>query len=105
MMRILAIGGKPGRRLFSARPWFAMEGYAMDGLFGSLFDINGDGELNAGERMLDFALFHHMAIDGDEAAEKLSEAGIDPRVLELMDDDERLDALEDAGLDPDDLDF
>lgn len=50
----------------------------MDGLFGNLFDINGDGELSAGERMMDFALFHHMATGGDEAAEKLSEAGIDP---------------------------
>ena len=77
----------------------------MDGLFGNLFDINGDGELSAGERMMDFALFHHMATEGDEAAEKLSEAGIDPLDFEFMDDDERRDALEDAGLDLDDLDF
>ena len=77
----------------------------MDGLFGNLFDINGDGELSAGERMMDYALFHQMATEGVEAAEKLSEAGIDPFDFELMNDDERRDALEDAGLDPDDLDF
>ena len=78
----------------------------MDGLFGSLFDINGDGELSAGERMMDFALFHHMATEGDdELAEKLENAGIDSLDFELMDDNERLDALRDAGLDPDDLDF
>lgn len=78
----------------------------MDDLFGSLFDINGDGELSAGERMMDFALFHHMATEGDdELAEKLENAGIDSLDFELMDDNERLDALEDAGLDLDDLDF
>ena len=35
----------------------------MDGLFGNLFDINGDGELSTGERMMDFALFHHMVTE------------------------------------------
>lgn len=72
----------------------------MDGLFGNLFDINRDGGLSASECMMSFALFHHMATEGDEAAEKLSEAGIDPFDFEFM-DDERRDALDDAGLDPD----
>ena len=55
---------------------------------------------------MDFALFHHMATEGDdELAEKLENAGIDSLDFELMDDNERLDALEDAGLDLDDLDF
>lgn len=77
----------------------------MDGLFGNLFDIDGDGELSAGEHMMDFALFHHMANEcDDELAEKLENAGIDPLDVELMDDDERRDALEDAGIDSDDLD-
>lgn len=78
----------------------------MDGLFGDLFDLNHDGKLSTGERMMGFALFHHMATEGDgDAAEKLEDAGINPLDLEFMDDGEHRDALEDAGLDPDDFDF
>lgn len=75
----------------------------MGGFFGNLFDLNGDGELSAGERAMDFALFHHMA-SGDETERELSDAGLDPCDLDLMDAGERRDALEDAGFDAWDFD-
>lgn len=38
----------------------------MKGLFGNLFDLNGDGEMNATESALEFALFSEMMDEDDE---------------------------------------
>ncbi len=83
------------------------------GFFGDLFDCNGDGELDAMERAVDFGMFCEVANDnedsgfGDESSEddledELFMAGLDPAELEFMDDDERREAIEDAGLNLDD---
>lgn len=81
------------------------------GMFGGLFDLDRDGELNAGE----FALMQEVVFgdlnkssddfDEDDEYDEIEEAGLDYDELEEMDEDERREALEDAGLDPDDYDF
>jgi len=73
------------------------------GLFGSLFDFNGDGKMSSFEKATEFGMFMTMldSIKEDE----IEDAGLDIDELELMDYDERREALEDAGLDPDDYDF
>lgn len=79
----------------------------MAGLFGELFDFNGDGKLDGFEKAAEFATFASI-MDAEEAAEKeeaLEMSGLDATELEFMDKDERREALEDAGLDPDDFDF
>jgi len=80
------------------------------GMFGGLFDLDRDGELNAGE----FALMQEVVFgdlnkssndyDEDDETDELEE-DLDYDELEDMDEDERREALEDAGLDPDDYDF
>lgn len=79
----------------------------MAGLFGRLFDFDGDGKLDTFEQAAEFATFASI-IDAEEAREKAEElemSGIDSTDLEFMDEDERRDALEDAVLHPDDYDF
>lgn len=78
------------------------------GLFGDLFDLNHDGELDSGERLLDFMAFEEMTRDKDDDEEDdeyydIKLAGLDYDELELMDENERREALEDAGLDSDDF--
>ena len=73
------------------------------GLFGNLFDFNGDGKLDAFEEAAEFGAFMNM-VDSCQKDE-LTSAGLDIDKLDLMDDDERREAIEDAGLDPDDYDF
>lgn len=73
------------------------------GLFGDLFDFNGDGKLDAFEEAAEFGAFMNM-VDSCQKDE-LTSAGLDIDKLDLMDDDERREAIEDAGLDPDDYDF
>ena len=73
------------------------------GLFGDLFDFNGDGKLDAFEKAAEFGAFMNM-VDSCQKDE-LTSAGLDIDKLDLMDDDERREAIEDAGLDPDDYDF
>ncbi len=51
------------------------------GIFGNLFDLNRNGNVDSWER------------------------AIEMMVIEGMDDEERREALEDAGIDPDDFDF
>lgn len=72
-----------------------------DGILGGIFDINGDGELNAAESAAECSFLD------DEKKELISELkseGLDFDDLSLMDETERREALEDAGLDPDDYD-
>ena len=73
------------------------------GLFGNLFDLNGDGKLDAFEKAAEFGAFMQM-IDSTKNDELIS-AGLDPAELESMDDFERREAIKNAGLNPDDYDF
>lgn len=78
----------------------------MLGLFGDMFDFNGDGEMDSFERAAEFAFLDEMMNDEEEEEEtELELSGLDPDELEFMNPDERREALEDAGLDPDDYDF
>ena len=72
------------------------------GLFGGLFDFDGDGKLDSFEKAAEFGMFMQM-IDS-EKNEELTSAGLDPEDLDDMGFFERRQALEDAGLDPDDYD-
>ena len=73
------------------------------GIFGNLFDFNGDGNLDALEQGAEFGFFMQMmdAVKQDE----LTNAGLDPQELSDMGYFERREALEQAGLDPDDYNF
>lgn len=78
----------------------------MLGLFGDMFDFNGDGEMDSFERAAEFAFLDEMM--NDEEAEEETElelSGLDPDELEFMDPDERREVLEEAGLEPEDYDF
>ncbi len=73
------------------------------GIFGDMFDFNGDGRLDAFEQSAEL-----MFLDGLQRMERqddMRRAGVDTGSLELMDEDERRQALEDAGFDPDDCDY
>ena len=70
------------------------------GLFGNLFDFDGDGSLDALESATEFGMFVNMIDSCQE--DELESAGLDINELDMMDDDERREAIEDAGLDPDD---
>lgn len=73
------------------------------GLFGDLFDFNGDGKMDAFEKAAEFGAFINMVNSCQK--DELTSAGIDIDELDLMDDDERREAIEEAGLDPEDYDF
>ena len=78
----------------------------MAGLFGKMFDLNGDGKLDAWERTMEYDFITSLSEeDEDEGLTELELAGIDPVELEYMDADERREVLEEVGLDPDDFDF
>lgn len=70
------------------------------GIFGDLFDLNGDGQLDSMEKAVEFGAFMQM-IDSCQKDE-LTSAGLDMNELELMDEAERREVIESAGLDPDD---
>ena len=73
------------------------------GIFGDLFDFDGDGKLDSFEKAAEFGMFMDMVESCEQ--NELESAGLDVDELSLMDDDERAEALEDAGLDPDDFEF
>ena len=63
----------------------------MDGFFGDWADLNGDGEVDNFEKLVEL--------------EELEMAGLDYDDLSYMDVGERREAFEDAGVDPDDYNF
>lgn len=73
------------------------------GIFGGLFDFDGDGKMSAFERAAEFQFLHDVVM-ADEAEDELTAAGLDKDELSRMDEDERREALEDVGLDPFDFD-
>lgn len=81
----------------------------MSGLFGNMFDMNHDGEVDLFEQAMELEFIDSIVNKGyeddDEELTELELAGLDPVELEFMDEDERREALEDVGLDPDDYDF
>lgn len=89
-----------GLALFSQEDGDNLERIIIMGLFGNLFDFNGDGKLDSFERAAEFGMFMQM-IDS-EKNDELTSAGLDPSELENMGYFERREALEEAGLAPDD---
>lgn len=99
-----------------------------NGLFGGMFDFNGDGKMDSFEKAAEFGFFMQMMDDIEKSKQEstsgisggygysgfggtteledaLDDAGIDAFDFELMSDDERAEALSDAGYDIDDFDF
>ena len=74
----------------------------MKGLFGGLFDFDGDGRMNTFERVSERAFLTEL--ESEERTE-LELSGLDPDELEYMDSDERRAVLKEAGLNPDEYDF
>ena len=73
------------------------------GIFGGMFDFNGDGKMSAFESAAEFKFLHDVVM-ADEADDELSAAGLDRDELSWMDADEHREALEDAVIDPFDFD-
>ena len=76
--------------------------------FGALFDVDGDGSLDAGEAALGLMMMDDELKDvGAEAEDSELElaTGYSRDDLELMDAEERAEILKEAGYEPDDFDF
>lgn len=76
--------------------------------FGGLFDVDGDGSLDAGETALGLMMMDDELTDEstkEEDSELELATGYSRDDLELMDSEERAEILEDAGYEPDDFDF
>ena len=76
--------------------------------FGGLFDVDGDGSLNAGETAFGLMMMDDVLTDEDseeEDSELELATGYSRDDLELMDAEERAEILKEAGFDPDDFDF
>ena len=71
----------------------------MDGIFGGMFDFNGDGHMDACERAFEFGLLEHM--EEEDAREELKSKGFDYDELDHMTIFERRNALSGTGFDPD----
>ena len=75
----------------------------MSGLFGSLFDFNGDGELSTGEKVFGFAAMMG-ALSALEEAEVSVSCSFDEDDLDDMDHDELESKLEELRVERDELD-
>ena len=75
----------------------------MSGLFGSLFDFNGDGELSSGEKAFGFAAMMS-ALSALEDAEVSVSCSFDDEDLDDMDHDELESKLEELRVERDELD-
>ena len=77
----------------------------MKGIFGSMLDLNHDGNISPPESVMEFTFLNELLKDDSDVQTELELSGLDPDELEFLDVDERRKALEDAGLDPDEYDF
>ena len=75
----------------------------MRGLFGGMFDLDRNGDLDAFEKACEFQFMEEMIRDEEKTEFELS--GLDAEELGYMEPYERRMALEEAGLDPDEYDF
>ena len=81
--------------------------------FGGLFDMDGDGALDAGETAFGLMMMDDILTDEEsDDAESLNDddelelmTGFSRDDLELMDAEERAEVLGDAGYEPDDFGF
>lgn len=100
---------------FNGEIFIFKEDFIMCGFIRDWADLNGDGEVDDFEMLVEMDEMERMDrymsgddSDDDEEDELLSElemAGLDYDDLYYMDEDERREALEEVGLDPDDYDF
>ena len=67
----------------------------MMGFFDDLFDLNGDGKMNAFDRMMEYVFITEETEDAGEPTE-LECSGLNPDELEWMSSEERRAALENA---------
>ena len=77
----------------------------MKRIFGSMFDLDHDGNISPLESAMEVTFLNELLKDDSEEQTELELSGLDPDELEFMDEEERREALEDAGLDPDEYDF
>lgn len=77
----------------------------MKGIFGSMFDLNRNGNISPLESVMKFIFLNELLKDDSDVQTELELSGLDPDELGFLDVDERREALEDAGLDPDEYDF
>ena len=77
----------------------------MKGIFGSMFDLNNDGNISLLESAMEFSFLNELLKDDSDVQTELELSGLDTDELEFMDADERREILEEAGLDPDEYDF
>ena len=69
----------------------------MKGIFGSMLDLNHDGNISPLESVMEFTFLNELLKDDSDVQTELELSGLDPDELEFMDVDERRKALEDAG--------
>lgn len=69
----------------------------MKGIFGSMFDLNHDGNISLLESAMEFSFLNELLKDDSDVQTELELSGLDA--------DERREILEEAGLDPDEYDF
>lgn len=67
----------------------------MKGIFGSMFDLNHDGNISPLESAMEFTVLNELLKDDSDVQTELELSGLDPDELEFMDADERREALED----------
>ena len=77
----------------------------MKGIFGSMFNVNHDGNISPLESAMEFSFLNEQLKDDSDVQTELELSGLDTDELEFMDADERREILEEAGLDPDEYDF
>ena len=68
----------------------------MKGIFGSMFDLNHDGNISPLESAMEFSFLNELLKDDSDVQTELELSGLDTDELEFMDADERREILEEA---------